>query len=1276
MPRPAKEKSDKLGKKSRVDDYQRLSHREQILLVPATYIGGIGKIKHRDYVLNLDTMLIEEREIDVSDGESRLFLEILSNSGDTSIHSMNKGIKVPPIEIIMEKQHITIANGGKAIPVEYSKENDDDGNPIYVPTLIFGHLLTSSNYDHSDETKMGCGRNGYGAKLTNIFSTEFEVMVGDPETKKEFYQKWTDNMGKTDGPKITSYEGDAYVQVSYIMDFERMGYDKYEYTEDAVALFARHAADMGMTCKIPIIFNDIELKCSTMEDLAIMYFGPDIAKRGIYVSLDEPEWKKVGRTEKAVFNGNVKKKRSKKISNTMCGLDFAIFDTPDNGQSISFANGMVTKAGIHVDTISSLFGQQVLDSINVKKTEKDKNVKIHKLTMTDIKPHFSIISSIRLPVGKIDFESQSKKVMTKPAMKVDVTFNSRNFNSWDLIKKLESILFAKDFRDLKKSDGRKLKNVKLEKAEDANLAGTKDSQYCVVLVIEGDSAAAFARDYIKYYSIDTDDGRQLVARDVCGIFPLRGKPLNVRGYSGQKRLLTNKEFSELKICLGLREEVDYTNDREFSTLRYNKLFILADADPDGKHIASLLLNYFHCRYPSLIKREFIVIIRTPILTAVHGKTKKTFMSETAFENWKKKCSDSHLYRIKYFKGLGSFNSKEVCDYIDEIKSATFISDDDMDHWMDVAFERKLSNERREFMKRWSPILNLADYETRTISEFLTEELPIFWEVALRRAIPGLDGLKESQRKILWSILKSNKLTNGDAKTLSSKASKIESTKVSIMQGDISKKMNYKHGPTSLEGAIIGMTQFFIGGSNNIPWFRADGQFGTRNEGGADHASPRYIFASPSELLPMIYRPEDTPLLEIIDDEGPVEPKVMLPIIPSPNGADGIAVGRSTWIPNYHPLDLVNWIRNYLLDNKKCSITPWYRGFTGKIYVTTREKARMTKKKIIEKMRKERNSVDSTNDVDDNENISDNESVSKTADNKVENMEIIEEDFEEYLDSYLQMNEDADEVGTVDGKMSVVTIGRYENDTANGIITIDELPIGRWMLPYNKFLENLLAEKKITDIRNMSDDNHARFEIKGMKQGSIEGLRLKRSFGLTNICLLDPDNHPLDYETPENMFEDFVKFRLPYYQKRKDYMLKAIDDEIDKINERIRFIMAVISEKIIIIKNGKSVPKKEAYSQLDKFNFDHKFLTGVSLLNLTPEDVNELKDKVDLLDKKRDNLNKKSDIDLWLNDLDDFEDAYNKWMKNVEKEEAEIAAKTVKYDGKSKKTRKPRQKRIK
>ena len=91
---------------------------------------------------------------------------------------------------------------------------------MYVPSLIFGHLLTSSNYNDEEEKVTG-GRNGYGAKLCNIFSKKFILETCSKDERKSFKQTWTDNMSKTKDPTITSADKDEFTKVTFCPDLAK-----------------------------------------------------------------------------------------------------------------------------------------------------------------------------------------------------------------------------------------------------------------------------------------------------------------------------------------------------------------------------------------------------------------------------------------------------------------------------------------------------------------------------------------------------------------------------------------------------------------------------------------------------------------------------------------------------------------------------------------------------------------------------------------------------------------------------------------------------------------------------------------------------------------------------------------------------------------------------------------------------------------------------------------------------------------------------------------------
>jgi DNA topoisomerase-2 len=184
----------------------------------------------------------------------------------------------------------------------------------------------------------------------------------------------------------------------------------------------------------------------------------------------------------------------------------------------------------------------------------------------------------------------------------------------------------------------------------------------------------------------------------------------------------------------------------------------------------------------------------------------------------------------------------------------------------------------------------------------------------------MDGLKTSQRKILFSAFKRNLKSE---------------IRVAQFAGYVSEHSGYHHGEASLNDTIIGMAQDFVG-SQNIPWFVPQGQFGTRLQGGKDAASPRYIHTFMQPYLPSLIPSDDFGCLEFRDDDGlKVEPHWYAPIIPMLliNGARGIGTGYSTFIPQCNPYKIIEGLTKWLKDEitlEQISLEPWYRGFLGTI----------------------------------------------------------------------------------------------------------------------------------------------------------------------------------------------------------------------------------------------------------------------------------------------------------------------------------------------------------
>ncbi|GAA5821381.1 hypothetical protein JCM3770_000346, partial [Rhodotorula araucariae] len=448
----------------------------------------------------------------------------------------------------------------------------------------------------------------------------------------------------------------------------------------------------------------------------------------------------------------------------------------------------------------------------------------------------------------------------------------------------------------------------LVKLEDANNAGTRNGHKCTLILTEGDSAKALAVS-----------GLAVVGRDNYGVFPLRGKLLNVREATG-KALLENAEIQAIKQIMGLQQGKQYTST---DSLRYGSLMIMADQDHDGSHIKGLLINFLDYWFPTLLKLpNFLVEFITPIVKVTKGKKEVSFFTIPEYEEWKRETDDGRGWKIKYFKGLGTSDARDAKKYFGDMDKHRLpfgkLTNDDR-ALIDMAFNKKKADDRKEWLRGFVPGTYMNhDVDEVPIRDFINKELILFSMADNVRSIPSVvDGFKPGQRKVLYACFK-RKLKN--------------EIKVGQLAGYVSEHSAYHHGDISLQGTIVGLAQDYVG-SNNLNLLDPNGQFGTRLQGGKDAASARYIFTNVAQVTRTVFHPADDAILEYLNDDGQsIEPSWYIPVLPMVlvNGSDGIGTGWSSFVPNYNPADIVANLRRKLDGDDMEPMHPWYRGFRGTI----------------------------------------------------------------------------------------------------------------------------------------------------------------------------------------------------------------------------------------------------------------------------------------------------------------------------------------------------------
>lgn len=686
-----------------------------------------------------------------------------------------------------------------------------------------------------------------------------------------------------------------------------------------------------------------------------------------------------------------------------------------------------------------------------------------------------------------------------------------------------------------------------------------------------------------YVGIGVDATHRFLIND----FTVTHNCINVRDASVQQ-LLNNEEINNIKQILGLKQGKEYKDTKE---LRYGKLMILTDADHDGSHIKGLLINMFHYWWPSLLKMNFVQAMRTPIVKAIKGQRVLEFFSQRDYEIWKE-TGNTNGYQIKYYKGLGTSrkeDAKASFEKIDELRANFVYKDSNCDKAITLAFEKdknvkpskgsssdgatdvKMTDQRKLWLKGYNKDAQV-DYSNNTVTyqDFIHKELIHFSIYDNTRSIPSLcDGMKPSQRKILHYMLDKN-IVN-------------KSIKVAQLSGYVSAETSYHHGEASLQQAIIGMAQNFVG-SNNINVLYPDGNLGSRFQGGKDAASPRYVFTRLANITPLIYKKSDAPLLEYLDDDGQqIEPAWFIPVLPMilVNGCEGIGTGFSTYIPPHNPEEIIdNLIR--VMDGKDPNeMKPYFRGFQG---------------------------------------------------------DIVEVE-----------------------KGSYQSRGHWTrvNDTQ---IRVTELPVGMWVTPYKEYLESHIDTGKkeqskgkasfvLKDVQNLTTDENSginfllEFKSKSdldtfVSNPNVEKeLKLLKCFNTNNMYLFDDNLIPMRYKTVNDILLDFYDIRLEFYEKRKQYLISKLQEELDILQSKVRFILGVLDGSIELRNTPKAqVIEKLEQMKLKKVEGNYDYLVKMPLLSLTKERVTELKNEETSKRQELETIKKTTEKEMWKNDLEQVKKA--------------------------------------
>ena len=609
--------------------YKKLTEIEHVLKRPGRYIGAVAVSPFPTYYIENGS--VKWDTLSYNPAFIKLFDEIISNSADFSKRPEGKHLN--KIEVEINNDTISVYDNG-GIPVVMHKEYKQ-----YVPDMIFGELRSGSNFDDADDS-VSTGQNGEGSTLTNIFSKDFTVDTADG--KNRFLCTYHDNMSHKDVPKVTK-SAKNYTKITYLPDYEKLAMPN-KLDRDHTRLIERRVYEVAATNPhLKVYLNGKLLPFKSFKDYAAMFS-----------------------TERVDFGNE--------------NFQASVFHSKNGFQQIGFVNSTnVSQGGTHIEHLMNQIVTGIRDHVK-KKTKQD-------IKPSDIRNHFFLMSNST--INNPRYNSQTKEKLETLASAFGKTMIIDDKTIQKIIKSdivEEIILWAENKQALEEMAALRAKNKEAAKSGNSlrditkyEPATSKNRSKCSLFIAEGDSAAKALQS----------------ARnpEFHGIFPFKGKPVNVRGMK-IRDLIANVELDSLMKILGLQ-----LGKKHFiSELRYHEMVIATDQDLDGFHLAGLIFNIFQELWPDLLKQGFLFKLQTPIVRVLQNKKEIEFLYMNDYVAWEAKQSKNN-YSVTYLKGLGSNDTKYFKKYMFEPEykvQITFKNDDDKNA-LDIAFDKKKADERKIFI---------------------------------------------------------------------------------------------------------------------------------------------------------------------------------------------------------------------------------------------------------------------------------------------------------------------------------------------------------------------------------------------------------------------------------------------------------------------------------------------------------------------------------------------------------------------------------------------------
>lgn len=1186
--------------------FQKKTQREHVLIRYDMYIGPINPENAEMWVYDQDVNLIVKKMITYVPGFYKIIDELIVNARDH--HTRDPTCTCIKMDFNQNDGSITIYNNGNGIPVVLHKEHD-----IYIPELTFGHLLAGENFDDDEEKTTG-GRFGIGAKCSNIFADEFKVETLDIVSKKKYEQTWRNNMADKGDPIITNIKKgeEPYTKITIYPDYARFGMDKLD--DDHLSLLMKRAYDISACTgdKVKVYLNGKLIPTKKFQDYVSLHYKepPEL----IYETVND-RWK-VG----------------------------VVYEQDVGNQQVSFVNGVWTyQGGTHLKYVEDQIYEKLIATIKKKHkvTVKKSQIREH-LT-------FFIDSVINNPSFGSQTKGELTTKVAKFGSTCDISQAFLNaLEKTKLLNVVSSYAMFQEESRLKSSDGSKHGSVKnIPKLEDAEWAGGTKSKYCRLILTEGDSAKAYALAGLtkigrEQFGVFPLKGKPLNFRKAKHSQIKKNEEF---GYL--KRILglrQDKIYTDLKdlryggIIILTDQDVDGSHIKgliinmlqcywpellkfdgfiqtlstpiikafkKSDTKKKNPLsfYTITDYEKWAKEVVGSDISKYNIKYYKGLgtsddkeAREIFGEFEKRIVSFI-WETAQNDDVEIVSKLLNDNTSNDDIINDdvvgdgesegKMSKSEKASNKREKLKRINRSLADPAIFKSPSFNSITLMFDDGREDDRKDVLKTYNRD-DVLEYNNQhvTYSEFIRRDMIHFSHEDNIRSIPNLiDGMKPSQRKILYAAFKKNQKSE---------------IKVAQLAAYVSEHTAYKHGEVSLQEAIIGMAQVFPG-SNNICILHPSGNHGHRNLGGKDHASPRYIYTNIEPLTFNIFRKEDEVILKYLTDEGEsVEPECYYPVIPMVliNGSTGVGTGYSSSVLQYNPKDIIQNLLKRMNGKQMTEMTPWYNGFNGTI-----EKVKENEYIVMGKF----------------ELVEDNHNMIRITEIPIKRKHYcwISDYYNDFLKTLISEDKN-------DKKVIKDIYNRGGNDVVNFLV---EFKPGEFQKLYKKGDDEIIKFFKLS--AKMTVSNLHMYDAKNMIIKYSNPLEIMEEFFEVRLQMYDVrrDIHLKVLANELEILKYKVKFIVDYRGKKI-----IIQDQPEDV------IWANLEKR--------GYPQLATHYDAPEEDKSYAYLTNMRLWSLSQERINELNKEFDVKTAEYEDYLATSAIDLWRRELLEFEMEYDKWLVDM------------------------------